>query len=74
MEAANFRAALKAAGLKVTNRVFLMLVVRYSNDEGKINFGDFIQCSVRLAYMLGLFLLILDFLFFFLISPFKYVS
>ncbi|XP_076463680.1 LOW QUALITY PROTEIN: calpain-9-like [Babylonia areolata] len=49
------RAALNSVGFRLSNRTLQSLVMRYSNREGKIDFGDFIVCAVRLKTMLNSF-------------------
>lgn len=49
------RAALHASGFKLSNRTFSALVMRYSNKEGILEFGDFIVCAIRLKTMLASF-------------------
>ncbi|BFZ06814.1 hypothetical protein BsWGS_09853 [Bradybaena similaris] len=46
------RNALNHVGFHVSNRALRSLVMRYSNKEGQIDFGDFIMCAVRLKTML----------------------
>ncbi|CAG5125959.1 unnamed protein product [Candidula unifasciata] len=46
------RNALNHVGFHVSNRSLRSLVMRYSNKEGHIDFGDFIMCAVRLKTML----------------------
>ncbi|KAK7103835.1 hypothetical protein V1264_018654 [Littorina saxatilis] len=46
------RSALNSVGFRLSNRTLQSLVMRYSNREGHINFGDFIVCAVRLKTML----------------------
>jgi len=46
------RNALNHVGFRVSNTCFRSLVMRYSNKEGQVNFGDFILCSIRLKCML----------------------
>jgi len=46
------RSALNSVGFRLSNRTLQSLVMRYSNREGEIKFGDFIVCAVRLKTML----------------------
>ncbi|XP_059154720.1 calpain-B-like isoform X2 [Physella acuta] len=46
------RSALNHVGFHVSNRTFKSLVMRYSNKNGQVDFGDFIMCSIRLKTML----------------------
>ncbi|XP_041353027.1 calpain-A-like isoform X3 [Gigantopelta aegis] len=49
------RSALNSVGFHVSNQTLRSLVMRYSNKEGQIEFGDFIMCAVRLKTMLSSF-------------------
>jgi len=46
------RNALNSVGFRISNKCFRSLVMRYSDKEGQVNFGDFILCSIRLKTML----------------------
>ncbi|KAH9519563.1 hypothetical protein Btru_003015, partial [Bulinus truncatus] len=46
------RNALNHVGFHISNRTFKSLVMRYSNKNGQIDFGDFIMCAIRLKTML----------------------
>ncbi|XP_046375985.1 calpain-B-like isoform X5 [Haliotis rufescens] len=49
------RAALKSVGFRLSNLTSRSVVMRYSNKEGQIEFGDFIMCAIRLKTMLSSF-------------------
>ena len=42
-------------GIRVSNSTFNALVMRYSDQEGRIYFDDFIMCSIRLKSMFGMY-------------------
>ncbi|XP_055880800.1 calpain-B-like isoform X2 [Biomphalaria glabrata] len=46
------RNALNHVGFHISNRTFKSLVMRYSNKNGQVDFGDFIMCAIRLKTML----------------------
>ncbi|KAL8619657.1 hypothetical protein ACOMHN_019712 [Nucella lapillus] len=46
------RSSLNSVGFRLSNRTLQSLVMRFSNQEGKVDFGDFIVCAVRLKTML----------------------
>ena len=41
------------SGFRLSNRTLQSLVMRYSNRDGQVEFGDFIVCAVRLKTMLS---------------------
>ncbi|KAL3874803.1 hypothetical protein ACJMK2_037772 [Sinanodonta woodiana] len=47
------RAAFGASGFRLSNRVLSSVIMRYSNKEGQIEFGDFVCCAIRLKTMLA---------------------
>ncbi|ESO90128.1 hypothetical protein LOTGIDRAFT_124076 [Lottia gigantea] len=47
------RSALHSVGFKLSNGTFHSVVMRYSNREGLIDFGDFVVCAIRLKTMLS---------------------
>ncbi|XP_067682786.1 calpain-9-like isoform X2 [Haliotis asinina] len=49
------RAALKSVGFRLSNLTARSVVMRYSNKEEQIEFGDFIMCAIRLKTMLSSF-------------------
>jgi hypothetical protein len=55
------------AGFRLSNRSLQSLVMRYSNREGQIDFGDFICCAVRLKTMLSTYTSFVTFFFLFLL-------
>ncbi|XP_069118055.1 calpain-B-like isoform X12 [Argopecten irradians] len=49
------RNAMNKSGFRLSNRSLNALVMRYSNKEGQIEFGDFIVAAIRLKTMLSTF-------------------
>ncbi|CAH1119743.1 unnamed protein product [Phaedon cochleariae] len=49
------REALNSAGYRLNNRVLSVLMHRYGNKLGQINFDDFMLCSIKLKTMLDIF-------------------
>ncbi|KAL5008174.1 hypothetical protein ScPMuIL_013755 [Solemya velum] len=49
------RSALHGSGFRLSNRTLSALVMRYSDKEGQIAFGDFVLCAIRLKTMLSSF-------------------
>jgi len=45
------RQALQATGFKLSNATFRCLVLRFSNQQGNVEFDDFVLCAVRLKSM-----------------------
>ncbi|KAK6181228.1 hypothetical protein SNE40_009128 [Patella caerulea] len=46
------RKALNSVGFKLSNSTFHSVVMRYSNSDGIVDFGDFVVCAIRLKTML----------------------
>ncbi|XP_060077139.1 calpain-B-like isoform X2 [Ylistrum balloti] len=49
------RQALNQSGFRLSNKSLNAMVMRYSNKEGQIEFGDFIVAAIRLKTMLSTF-------------------
>ncbi|KAJ8931565.1 hypothetical protein NQ314_015512 [Rhamnusium bicolor] len=49
------REALKAANIKVNNRILNMLILRYGNENGELEMEDFLHCCIKLAAMIQLY-------------------
>lgn len=47
------REALLSAGYKLNTKVLNVLMHRYGNRKGEINFDDFMMCAVKLKTMIG---------------------
>lgn len=48
-----FRDALTSAGYKLNSKVLNILMHRYGNSSGQLDFDDFMMCSVKLKTMIG---------------------
>ncbi|XP_025105443.1 calpain-B-like isoform X7 [Pomacea canaliculata] len=46
------RGALHSVGFRLSNKTLQSIVMRYSDKNGNIDFGDFVLCAVRLKTML----------------------
>ncbi|XP_018579516.1 calpain-A isoform X2 [Anoplophora glabripennis] len=49
------REALNAAGYRLNNRILNVLMHRYGNKKGEINFDDFMMCTIKLKTMIDIF-------------------
>ena len=43
--------AFRSVGFQINNSTFKCLIMRYSNKDGKLNFGDFIMCVTKMKSM-----------------------
>lgn len=51
------RQALNSAGYRLNNRVLNVIMHRYGNKNGEIQFDDFMLCAIKLKTMMGSFLI-----------------
>nr|XP_057932554.1 calpain-9 [Doryrhamphus excisus] len=55
MSSYELRSALKAAGMKLNNRLLQLLALRFADDNYTIDFDDYLNCIVRLENMFRVF-------------------
>lgn len=48
-----FRDAMQSAGYLLNKRVLNVLMHRYGNRNGEIQFDDFLMCAVKVKTMIG---------------------
>ncbi|XP_067085469.1 calpain-1 catalytic subunit isoform X2 [Osmerus mordax] len=51
MSSYEMRMALEAAGFKLTNHLFQLIILRYAKDDMSVDFDNFVTCLIRLETM-----------------------